>query len=123
MPGRLPARGEMLTDWIQGKTFYVDRVGKLPNETVVIQDHDGHHHILEHCDRPGPAYERPFNQWELSHLLMVTVACIQSDDVGELESLTTYLNPEQKRQWWESLSVDLRRAIYQMKAPPKAMAA
>jgi hypothetical protein len=102
-------RGDRLTDWQQGQTFYVARQGTQDGHTILVDD-DGGLHRLDDCQAPGEDYERPLSSDEVA-LLVTAVEEELSDDASELNSWLSLLSKPQKRQVWMALHPQAREEL------------
>jgi hypothetical protein len=109
--------GDRLTDWSQGKTFYVARVGHRQGATILMGD-DGHLHRLEDCTKPAADYNRLLTEEELA----LVVESIEGELAGDASHLLDWLQPlsfgdgRQRLQVWERLSPKTRLALQRLKS-------
>jgi hypothetical protein len=102
-------RGDRLTDWQQGQTFYVARQGTQDGRTILV-DEDGGFHQLDDCQAPSEDYERPLSSDEVA-LLVAAIEEELSDDARELNNWLSLLSQPQKRQVWMALHPHAREEL------------
>jgi hypothetical protein len=110
-----PKIGDRLTDWSQGLTFTVARLGYLEGVPVVATSTTGEIHHLQNCVEPDTRYHRRLTEDELEVMHLAVTEELSGDAAGLLEWLGL-LSPPQKRQLWERFSPATRAAIAQLRA-------
>lgn len=109
----MPRIGARLTDWRQGKTFTVAKVGRHATGQVVA-DELGNIHRLDDCMMPAAEYQRLFTEAELNTM----ASAVEEELAGDANELLPWLgllSPVQKAQLWRRLHPQARAELMRLK--------
>ena len=112
----MPKLGQRLTDWRQGTTFIVAKIGRHATGQVVA-DELGNIHRLDDCMEPSADYQRLFTEAELNTM----ASAVEKELAGDASQLLPWLgllSPVQKAQLWRRLHPQARAELTRLKEVP-----